>query len=96
MSTALTIAAALSALSLIVLGVLAVVWIREYRTVGTSLVLGLTVFILVLLVENAVALGFYVTMNTLYVDDPVVRQIIAVTRGLQLVALLLFAYVSLD
>jgi hypothetical protein len=96
MSTALTIAAALSALSLVVLGVLAVVWIREYRAVGTSLVLGLTVFILVLIVENAVALGFYFTMNTLYVDHPVVRQVVAVTRALQLIALLIFAYVSLE
>jgi hypothetical protein len=96
MSTALTIAAALSALSLVVLGVLAYVWIQEYRSVRTPLVLGLTVFILVLMVENAVALAFYFTMNTLYVDDPVVRQIIAVTRALQLVALLIFAYVSLE
>lgn len=96
MTNPLTIAAALSALSLVVLSVLAYVWVQEYRSVGTPLVLGLTVFILMLMVENAVALGFYFTMNTLYVDDPVVRQIIAVTRALQLVALLLFASVSVD
>jgi len=95
MTTPLTIAAALSGLSLVVLSVLAVVWLREYRAAGTPLVLGLVAFILVLLAENAVALGFSLTMNALYVDDPLVRQVIAVTRGLQLVALVSFAVVSL-
>jgi len=35
-------------------------------------------------------------MKTLHVDDPAVRGIIVVTRVLQLVALVSFAYVSLD
>lgn len=92
----LEIAAALSVLSIVLLGVLAGVWIREYREVGSPLVLGLLMFILVLLVENSVALYFYfATMETLYVDDPAVRTLVAVMRALQLVALVFLAYVSL-
>jgi hypothetical protein len=95
MTSALAIAAAMSALSLVLLGVLAAVWIREYRSVRTPLILGMVAFILVLLVENSVALYFYfVTMENLYVDDPFVKTLIAVLRTLQFVALLLFTYVS--
>jgi len=95
MTSPLAIAAALSALSIVVLLVLAGVWVREYLSIGTPLVLGLVVFILVLLVENTVALSFYlVTMESLYVDDPFVRTLIAVLRSLQFVALLFLTYVS--
>jgi len=75
MTSPLAIAAALSALSVVVLLVLAGVWIREYRAVRTPLVLGLVAFILVLLVENSVALYFYfATMESLYVDDQFVPR----------------------
>ncbi|PSP37058.1 MAG: hypothetical protein BRD21_04170 [Halobacteriales archaeon SW_8_66_22] len=95
MVSALTIAAAMSALSAALLVVLAGVWIREYRSVRTPLILGMVAFILVMLLESSVALYFYVaTMETLYVDDPFVRNLIAVLRSLQFVALLLFTSVS--
>jgi hypothetical protein len=94
--TELAIAAALSVLSITLLGVLAGVWIREYREVRSPLVLGLVLFILVLLVENSVALYFYfATMETLYVDDPAVRTLVAIMRALQFIALVFLTYVSL-
>jgi hypothetical protein len=94
--TELAIAAALSVLSIALLGVLAGVWIREYREVRSPLVLGLVLFILVLLVENSVALYFYfATMETLYVDDPAVRTLVAIMRALQFIALVFLTYVSL-
>ena len=95
MTSALAIATALSALSAVPLIVLAGVWIREYRSVQTPLILGMVAFILVMLLENSVALYFYfATMESLYVDDPFVRNLIAVLRGLQFVALSIFTYVS--
>jgi len=94
--TELAIAAALSVLSIALLGVLAGVWIREYREVRSPLVLGLVLFILVLVVENSVALYFYfATMETLYVDDPAVRTLVAIMRALQFIALVFLTYVSL-
>ena len=96
MTSALAVGAAMSALSAALLVVLAGVWIREYRSVRTPLILGMVAFVLVLLIENSVALYFYfVTMENLYVDDPSVRALIAVLRSLQFVALLFLTYVSL-
>jgi len=95
MTSALAIAAAMSALSAALLLVLAGVWIREYRSVRTPLMLGMVAFILVMLLENSVALYFYfVSMETLYVNDPSVKTLIAVLRSLQFTALLIFTYVS--
>lgn len=95
MTSALAIAAGMSALSAGLLLVLAGVWIREYLSVRTPLILGMVAFILVMLLENSVALYFYfVSMESLYVNDPTVKTLIAVLRSLQFTALLLFTYVS--
>lgn len=94
--SALTVATVLSGLSLVLLAVLAVVWVRVYRDVGTPLVLGLVAFIGLLLVENLVAVSFYLgTMETLYADSPAVTQFILLMRGLQLLAVTVFTYISL-
>lgn len=94
---ALAIAAALSALTVVVLLVLSGIWLKSYRTFGTPLALGLLAFCLVLLAENLVALYFYFfSMEMLFVDDPTIGVLVVVMRALQLVAVSVFTYVSLD
>jgi hypothetical protein len=94
--TGFAIASALSALTVVLLAVLVVTWGRTYLDFRTPLVLGLVLFSLFLLVENSVALYFYfVAEEMYYVDDPAIGNLIAVLRGLQLLAVGAFTYVSL-
>jgi hypothetical protein len=87
MTTALLVASVLSGLNVLLLAVLAAVWLRNYRTFRTPLVLGLLAFALVLLLENLLALYFFFDMRMLYAADPTVHQAVAVLRGLQFVAI---------
>jgi hypothetical protein len=90
------IAAALSAVTVVVLLVVSVTWGRTYLELRTPLALGLVLFSLVLLVENSAALYFYFVADArYYVDEPTIGSLIAVLRGLQLLAVGAFAYVSL-
>jgi hypothetical protein len=90
------IAAALSAVTVVVLLVVSVTWGRTYLELRTPLALGLVLFSLVLLVENSAALYFYFVADArYYVDEPTIGALIAVLRGLQLLAVGAFAYVSL-
>jgi hypothetical protein len=89
------IAAALSALTVVLLVVLSVSWGRTYLGLRTPLALGLVLFCLVLLVENSVALYFYFLADArYYVDEPLVGSLVAVLRGLQLLAVGAFTYVT--
>ncbi|MDS0240933.1 hypothetical protein NDO74_06410 [Haloferax sp. S2CR25-2] len=94
MDTQIVAASALSGVNILLLAALTAVWIRNYRTFRTSLVLGLLAFAVVMLVENAVALYFFFTMQSLYSGDPHVQQAVLVLRGLQLVALAFLTYVT--
>ncbi|WP_148416682.1 hypothetical protein [Haloferax sp. KTX1] len=94
MDTQIVAASALSGVNIVLLAALTAVWIRNYRTFRTSLVLGLLAFAVVMLVENAVALYFFFTMQSLYSGDPHVQQAVLVLRGLQLVALAFLTYVT--
>jgi hypothetical protein len=58
-------------------------------------VLGLIAFSGVMLVENALALYFFFTMQSLYSGDPHVQEAVLVLRGLQLVALGFLTYVTM-
>lgn len=94
---ALEIAMGLSALTIVLLIVLTWQWLGTYRAVKTPLALGLVAFCLVLLVENSVALYFYVfSMEMLYVDDPTIGTLVAVMCGLELLAVAVFTYVTLE
>jgi len=89
------IAAALSALTVVLLLVLSVNWGRIYLELRTPLALGLVLFCLVLLVENSAALYFYFLADArYYVDEPRIGNLIAVLRGLQLLAVGAFTYVT--
>jgi len=90
------IAAVFSALTVLLLLVIARVWLQNYRDVRSPLALGLLAFCLVLAVENLVALYFYLTMaGGVFVDDPSITALVVLMRGLQFVAVAVFAYVSI-
>jgi len=95
MSTTILAASAMAAVNVLLLGTLTVVWARNYRTFGTSMIAGLVAFAAVMLVENAAAIYFFFSMRMLYSGDPGVQQVVAVLRGLQLVALAFLTYVTL-
>lgn len=94
MSTTLMAATAFSAATVVLLIVLGAIWLRNYQTFRTPLVLGLVGFAGVLLMENLVALYFYVDMQSLYAMDPIVHTVVAIMRGLEFVAVALLAYVT--
>jgi hypothetical protein len=89
-------ASALAGLNVLLLLALSTVWIRNYRTFRTPLTLGLLAFALVLLVENAVAVYFFFSMQSLYSGAPAVQQAVLVLRALQLLALGFLTYVTMQ
>jgi hypothetical protein len=95
MSTTILAASVMAAVNVLLLGTLTVVWARNYRTFGTSMIAGLVVFAAVMLVENAAAIYFFFSMKMLYSGDPGVQQVVAVLRGLQMVALAFLTYVTM-
>jgi hypothetical protein len=94
MSNTILMASAMAAVNVLLLGTLTVVWLRNYRTFGSSMIAGLVAFGAVLLVENAAALYFFFSMRMLYSMDPGVQQVMLVLRALQLVALVFLTYVT--
>jgi len=88
-------ASALAAVNIVFLVVLTAVWIRNYRTFQTTLVLGLIAFGVAMLVENAVAVYFFFSMQSFYSGDPHVQQAVLVLRAIQLVALAVLTWVTL-
>jgi hypothetical protein len=88
-------ASALSGLNILLLVALTVVWLRNYRTFGTSLVLGQLAFAIAMLLENAVALYFFFSMQSFYSGDAHVQQAVLVLRAIQLVAIGVLTYVTM-
>lgn len=95
MSNTILAASAMAAVNVLLLGTLTVVWARNYRTFGTGMIAGLVAFAAVMLLENAAAIYFFFSMRMLYSGDPGVQQVVAVLRGLQMVALAFLTYVTL-
>jgi hypothetical protein len=95
MGTMIQAASALAGVNILLLAALSGVWLRNYRTFRTPLILGLVAFSVAMLAENALALYFFFTMQSLYSGDPHVQQAVLVLRGLQLVALGFLTYVTL-
>lgn len=96
MTSGFAVAAALSALTLVLLLALTVTWGRTYLGLRTPLALGLVLFCLVLLVENSAALYFHFVADArYYIDEPFIGRLVALLRGLQLLAVGAFSYVSL-
>jgi hypothetical protein len=92
----MTVASALAALNVALLAVLAGVWLQNYRSVRTPLVLGLLAFAVVMLVENAAAIYFFLSMGMLYSGDPAAQQFVVLLRALEFLAVALLTYVTLQ
>jgi len=92
----LTVATALAGLNALLLVALGVVWLRNYRTFRSSLLLGLLAFAAVMLLENLLAVYYFFDMGMLYASDPAAQQAVAVLRALQFVALLFLTYVTMQ
>lgn len=95
MGTETVAASGFAAVNVALLAVIAGVWLRNYWTFRTPLVLGLVAFSAVLLVENAVALYFYFSMHMLYSGDPTVQTVVLVMRALQFVAIAALTWTTL-
>lgn len=74
---------------------LIVVWLRNYRTFGTSFVLGLLAFAVALLIENGIALFYLLSMGSFYAAGPGVQRAVMVTRGAQFAAVTILTYVTM-
>jgi len=96
MSTAITVASALAGVNLLLLAALAIVWLRNYRTFRTPLILGLLAFAVAMAAENAVAIYFFFSMGMLYSGDPGVQSAVVLLRGLQFLALLFLTWVTMQ
>jgi multisubunit Na+/H+ antiporter MnhF subunit len=96
METTIQATSALAGVNILLLLALTAVWVNNYRTFRTPLVLGLVAFGAAMLAENALALYFLFTMQSLYSGDPHVQQAVLALRALQLLALGFLAYVTLQ
>ncbi len=82
--------------NLVLLVALGVVWLRNYRTFHSPLLLGLVVFAVVLFVENTVAVYFYFSTGMLFAQGPFVQTAVAAMRSLQFVALGVLTWVTMQ
>jgi len=92
----LTVATTLAALNALLLLALGAVWLKNYRTFGSNLILGLLAFAAVMLLENLVAVYYFFSMEMLYVGSAGAQQSVLVLRALQFVALLFLTYVTMQ
>ena len=87
----------LSGFNSALLVVLLSVWLKNYRTFRSGMVLGLVGFSGVLLLENMVAVFFFFrSMQMLYSTDPVVGQVVVGMRLLELLAIAFLTYVTVQ
>jgi hypothetical protein len=91
----ITLATALAALNVVLLAPLVVVWARNYSTFRTTLVAGLLVVAVAMLVENALAIYYFFSMQSFYAMDPGVTQAVVVLRAIQFVAVAVLSYATL-
>jgi hypothetical protein len=95
MSTILMVATGLAGLNVVLLLALGSVWVRNYVTFRTPLILGLVAFAAVMLVQNVVAIYFFFSMGSLYAMNPAAHTLVAALRGLEFVALAILTAVTL-
>lgn len=87
---------ALAAVNAGLLVVLTGVWLRNYRRFRSGLVLGLVAFGAVLVLENLVAVSFFLSMHVLYANGPLVGQVVLGMRSLQFLAIVFLTAVTLQ
>lgn len=80
----------------VLLAVLFVIWLTNYREFRSTLILGLLGFSAVLLIENLISIAFFFSsMRMLYAMDPLVGRIVLGMRVLELLAVSLLTYATL-
>lgn len=86
----------LAGLNSVLLAGIGVVWLRNYRQFRSAMLLGLTGFSVVLLLENVLAGYFFIAgMKMVWGADPIIASVVLAMRGLELLAIVLLAYVTL-
>jgi len=88
-------AVALAAVNLVLLSVLIAVWLGNYRTFRSPMLLGLLLFAGVLAVENTVAIGAYLSTEMIYAGGKTAMYTLVALRGLQFLALGFLTVVTL-
>jgi len=88
-------AVAIAAVNLVLLTVLTVVWLRNYRTFRSTLLLGLLLFAGVLAVENLVAITAYLTTGMVTDGGMTAKAAVLGLRVLQHVAIAFLTVVTL-
>jgi hypothetical protein len=89
-------ATGISVLNVVMLAALTTVWLRNYRTFRTPMTAGLAAFGALLLIENLVAIYFYVSTRMLYSGDALAQQTVVVLRVLELLAVGFLTYVTMQ
>jgi len=94
MEPTLMLATGVAALNVGLLLILTGVWVRNYRTFGSDMTLGLIVFAVVLLIENCTAIYYFLSQQSLYAEMAPVGTAVMVLRVLQFVALAFLTWVT--
>lgn len=90
----LLVATILSGVNVLLLAVVTFIWVRNYRTFGSEMTLGLAVFGVAMILENVIAIYFFFSSGMLYADAPTVQQAVAILRAVQTVALVFLTFVT--
>lgn len=94
MQPTLMLATGVAGLNVVLLLVLTGVWVRNYRTFGSDMTLGLIVFGVVMLIENCTAIYYFLSQGSLYAQMEPVGTAVLVLRVLQFVALAFLTWVT--
>jgi hypothetical protein len=94
MQPTLMLATGVAGLNVVLLLILTGIWVRNYRTFGSDMTLGLIVFGGVLLVENLTAIYYFLSQQNLYAEMEPVGTAVLVLRVLQFVALAFLTWVT--
>jgi len=88
-------AVGLAAVNLLLLSLLIAVWLYNYRTFRSPMLLGLLLFAGVLAVENIVAIAAYLSTEMIYAGGKTAMYTLVGLRGLQFAALVFLTVVTL-
>ncbi|MEF8812311.1 MAG: hypothetical protein V5A55_00595 [Halovenus sp.] len=91
----MTTAVGLAALNVLLLAVLIAVWLSNYRTFRSPMLLGLLLFAGLLAVENMIAIAGYLSTEMIYAGGKTAMYTIVALRALQFVALGFLTVVTL-
>jgi len=91
----MSVAVGLAALNLLLLAVLLSVWLSNYRTFRSPMLLGLLLFAGLLAVENMIAIAGYLSTEMIYAGGTTAMYTIVALRALQFAALGFLTVVTL-